>query len=137
MNFLSGRIVGLGSSLKMTGRVTINGKDRDKMPGSEALSCYVQQDDILFQTMTVRECLIFAAQLKLKGTNDEKMDRVDEVIKDLRLTKCQNTRIGGSLFKGISGGERKRTNIGVELITDPQLIFLDEPTTGLDSFTAA
>jgi len=52
------------------------------------------------------------------------------------LTKCQNTKIGGSLVKGVSGGERKRTSIGVELITDPQLIFLDEPTTGLDSFTA-
>lgn len=89
------------------------------MPGSEALSCYVQQDDILFQTMTVRECLIFAAKLKLKGTSEEKLERVDEVIKDLRLTKCQNTKIGGSLIKGISGGERKRTSIGVELITDP------------------
>ncbi len=54
----------------------------------------------------------------------------------MRLTKCQNTKIGGALVKGISGGERKRTSIGVELITDPQLIFLDEPTTGLDSFTA-
>jgi ABC-type multidrug transport system ATPase subunit len=53
------------------------------------------------------------------------------------LTKCQNTKIGGSLLKGVSGGERKRTSIGVELITDPQLIFLDEPTTGLDSHTAA
>jgi len=53
------------------------------------------------------------------------------------LTKCQNTKVGGALVKGISGGERKRTSIGVELITDPQLIFLDEPTTGLDSFTAA
>jgi len=52
------------------------------------------------------------------------------------LTKCQNTKIGGPLVKGVSGGERKRTSIGVELITDPNLIFLDEPTTGLDSFTA-
>jgi ABC-type multidrug transport system ATPase subunit len=65
------------------------------------------------------------------------MERVEEVIKDLRLTKCQNTKIGGTLIKGISGGERKRTAIGVELIMDPQLIFLDEPTTGLDSYTAA
>lgn len=87
--------------------------------------------------MTVRECLTFAALLKLKGTLEEKTERVEEVIKDLRLTKCQNTKIGGALVKGISGGERKRTSIGVELITDPQLIFLDEPTTGLDSHTAA
>lgn len=86
--------------------------------------------------MTVRECLEFAAKLKLKGTYQEKMDRVEEIIKELRLNKCQNTKIGGPLIKGVSGGERKRTSIGVELITDPQLIFLDEPTTGLDSFTA-
>ena len=86
--------------------------------------------------MTVRECLEFAAKLKLHGTYDEKIRRVEEIIKELRLNKCQNTKIGGPLIKGVSGGERKRTSIGVELITDPQLIFLDEPTTGLDSFTA-
>ena len=61
---------------------------------------------------------------------------MDKIIKELRLTKCQGTKIGGLLIKGVSGGERKRTSIGVELITDPSLIFLDEPTTGLDSFTA-
>jgi ABC-type multidrug transport system ATPase subunit len=86
--------------------------------------------------MTVRECLEFAAKLKLKGTFDEKMQRVEDIISELRLNKCQNTKIGGPLVKGVSGGERKRTSIGVELITDPNLIFLDEPTTGLDSFTA-
>jgi ABC-type multidrug transport system ATPase subunit len=86
--------------------------------------------------MSVRECLTFAAKLKLKGSNDEKIRRVDEILEELRLTKAQNTKIGGPLVKGVSGGERKRTSIGVELITDPKLIFLDEPTTGLDSFTA-
>jgi ATP-binding cassette subfamily G (WHITE) protein 2 len=86
--------------------------------------------------MTVRECLEFAAKLKLKGTFDEKMKRVEDLVSELRLNKCQNTKIGGPLVKGVSGGERKRTSIGVELITDPNLIFLDEPTTGLDSFTA-
>lgn len=65
LNFLSNRTTGLASSLRMTGKITINGVDRNKMYGSEALSCYVQQDDILFQTMTVRECLIFAAKFRL------------------------------------------------------------------------
>ena len=62
--------------------------------------------------------------------------RVDDIISSLKLDKAANTKIGGSLVKGVSGGERKRTSIGVELITDPNMIFLDEPTTGLDSFTA-
>lgn len=65
-----------------------------------------------------------------------KEDRVNILIRDLKLTKWSETTIGGELIRGVSGGERKRTSIGVELITDPSLIFLDEPTTGLDSFTA-
>lgn len=63
--------------------------------------------------------------------------RIDELIDSLKLNKAADTKIGGPLVKGVSGGERKRTSIGVELITDPSLIFLDEPTTGLDSFTAS
>ena len=86
--------------------------------------------------MTVKECLEFAARLKLPGPEEAQMARVEQLINTLKLTKCQNTKIGGPLVKGVSGGERKRTSIGVELITDPNLIFLDEPTTGLDSFTA-
>lgn len=45
-------------------------------------------------------------------------------------------QVGTEMVRGISGGERKRTNIGIELITDPSVVFLDEPTTGLDTFTA-
>ena len=52
------------------------------------------------------------------------------------LSKCADTRIGNVMLRGISGGERKRTSIGVELLTNPSIIFLDEPTTGLDSSTA-
>ena len=69
-------------------------------------------------------------------TQKERMNKVNEVIFNLGLQKCQNTLIGNEYFKGISGGEKKRTSIGVELLTDPYLLFLDEPTTGLDSQTA-
>ena len=58
------------------------------------------------------------------------------MIRDLGLEECQDTVCGSILHKTISGGERKRTAIGVELITDPKLVLLDEPTSGLDSFTA-
>jgi len=58
------------------------------------------------------------------------------LIEELRLTACRKTKIGNYLIKGCSGGERKRVSIGVELITDPDVIFCDEPTSGLDAFTA-
>jgi len=57
-------------------------------------------------------------------------------LESLGLLKCRKTLIGSQQIKGLSGGERKRTAIGVELITNPSIIFLDEPTSGLDSFTA-
>lgn len=58
------------------------------------------------------------------------------MLKVLGLKECENSKIGDALNKGISGGQRKRTSIGVELLTNPSMIFLDEPTTGLDSSTA-
>lgn len=54
----------------------------------------------------------------------------------LNLSKCRNTRIGTDLERGVSGGERKRCCIGMELVTEPNILFLDEPTTGLDSVNA-
>jgi ABC-type multidrug transport system ATPase subunit len=89
------------------------------------VAAYVMQDDVLLETLTPHECLQFAANLRLSGTPEEREERVQKIIKDLRLTTCKDTLVGNVLKKGISGGERKRTSIGVELITDPSLIILD------------
>lgn len=112
---------------------------------------YVMQNDVLMQTLTPRESFQFAANLRIKATKGEKIALVEQVLTDLGLNKAADTLIGGPILKGISGGERKRASIGVELITDPSLLFLDgkllffivlltslhiEPTSGLDSFTA-
>ena len=67
---------------------------------------------------------------------EERRRRVEEVIHDLGLTKCADVQIGDEKRKGISGGEVKRLQFGSEVLTDPPLLFCDEPTTGLDSFMA-
>ena len=66
----------------------VNGVNKKEVKNFSAFSAYVQQDDILFQTMTVRECLEFAAKLKLPGPIPAKIERVNALIKRLKLTKC-------------------------------------------------
>ncbi|XP_075262241.1 broad substrate specificity ATP-binding cassette transporter ABCG2-like [Convolutriloba macropyga] len=101
------------------------------------ISCYVVQDDVVKGTLTVKENLMFSAKLRLRGKQRLETEiRVEQVLLDLGLEKCADTLVGTNLIKGVSGGERKRCNIGVELLTQPSVLFLDEPTTGLDSTTA-
>lgn len=102
-------------------------------------SAYVVQNDILMGTLTVRENLAFSANLRLSrkeySSSDKEM-RVDSVIQELGLKDCADTKIGTMFLRGVSGGEKKRCSIGMELITSPSLLYLDEPTTGLDANTA-
>ena len=97
---------------------------------------YVQQDDVLYTYMTPKELFIFACQMRTNLTFSEIRARVSSLLSILSLQACKNTLIGSVAVKGISGGERKRTSIGYELITNPSLLILDEPTSGLDSSTA-
>lgn len=99
---------------------------------------FVAQDDSLQVTSTPREAIRFSAKLRLpRSTTDEALDKLTErMLRELGLKDCADTIVGGALIKGISGGERKRTSVGVELVVKPALVFLDEPTSGLDSFSA-
>ncbi|XDV50801.1 hypothetical protein PO909_019812 [Leuciscus waleckii] len=102
-------------------------------------SAYVVQNDILMGTLTVRENLAFSANLRLSRkeySSSDKEKRVDSVIQELGLKDCADTKIGTMFLRGVSGGEKKRCSIGMELITSPSLLYLDEPTTGLDANTA-
>ncbi|KAL7249044.1 hypothetical protein ACSBR1_011246 [Camellia fascicularis] len=99
---------------------------------------FVTQDDVLFPQLTVEETLLFSAFLRLPSSMSrrQKYERVEMIIKELGLERCRHTRVGGGFVKGISGGERKRTSIGYEILVDPSLLLLDEPTSGLDSTSA-
>jgi ATP-binding cassette subfamily G (WHITE) protein 2 len=99
---------------------------------------YVEQFDTLVGELTVENMLRYTAELKLPAstTPQEREDRVEEVIAMLNLESCRKTVIGGPLMRGVSGGQAKRINIGLALITRPPISFLDEPTSGLDSRTA-
>ncbi|CAL0316820.1 unnamed protein product [Lupinus luteus] len=130
---LAGRLAG-----KVTGTIKYNGN-----PNSNSVKRkigFVSQEDVLYPHLTVLETLTYAALLRLPKTltREEKMQHVDMVITELGLTRCRDSPVGGgmALFRGISGGERKRLSIGLEMLVNPSLLFMDEPTSGLDSTTA-
>ncbi|KAM3406484.1 hypothetical protein ACQJBY_000527 [Aegilops geniculata] len=130
---LAGRIA--RDSLR--GHVTLNG---EPLHGSRlrAISAYVMQDDLLYPMLTVRETLLFAAELRLSRALSPaaKRERVDRLIDQLGLSRAADTIIGDEGHRGVSGGERRRVSIGTDIIHDPILLFLDEPTSGLDSASA-
>ncbi|CAD8169780.1 unnamed protein product [Paramecium octaurelia] len=133
LNILAKRITP-GGNVTLQGTINANGQPYNSDKFSQ-FSSYVMQNDVLFGTLTVRETLEFVANLKYADPQ-QKIEKVDYALQTLKLEKCQHTLIGNAMIKGISGGERKRTSIGVELVSDPFCILLDEPTSGLDSFTA-
>ncbi|CAF3327263.1 unnamed protein product [Rotaria socialis] len=121
----------------LSGRVLVDGLP---LPSSvKYMVGYVVQDDIISGTLTVRENLIFSANVRLPTSvsQEERQDRVNRIITQLGLEACADTRIGTEFLRGVSGGERKRACIGMELVLSPKILFLDEPTTGLDASTAS
>ena len=137
LNILSGRM-GAGGKFKaeINGETTLNSVPISPVQQQHVFG-YVMQDDALFATETPREILDFSARLRLMGVDDSKIAHLlDDLLNALGLSGCADTVVGNEMIKGISGGQRKRTSIGAELITNPAITFLDEPTSGLDTAAA-
>lgn len=127
----------LGESSDWSGKVTVNGHEANLMK-YKSLIGYVPQDDIMIPYLTVREVLTHSANVRLPCTTTaaERQKVVDNTLHQLGLTGVADTIVGDANHRGISGGQKKRVNIGIELVTQPLLLFLDEPTTGLDAAVA-
>jgi ABC-type multidrug transport system ATPase subunit len=97
---------------------------------------YVPQDDIVHSQLTVGEALYFSARLRTDLSDDEIKARTVKVLDQLRMQDKKDTLIGSAERKTLSGGQRKRVNIALELINDTPVLFLDEPTSGLSSYDA-
>ncbi|XP_075057072.1 ATP-binding cassette sub-family G member 8 [Mixophyes fleayi] len=125
-----------GGKIK-SGEILINGKLSTKQLVKKCVA-HVRQDDQLLPHLTVRETLLFIAKLRLPKSYSEQQrkKRVEDVIAELRLRQCANTKVGNEYTRGVSGGERRRVSIAVQLLWNPGILILDEPTSGLDSFTA-
>ncbi|KAG4935342.1 hypothetical protein JHK85_050261 [Glycine max] len=131
LRVIGGRIVD-----NVKGKVTYN--DVRFTPAVKRRIGFVTQEDVLYPQLTVEETLVFSALLRLPTnmSKQQKYAKVNTTIKELGLERCRHTKIVGGYLKGISGGERKRTCIGYEILVDPSLLLLDEPTSGLDSTAA-
>jgi ABC transport system ATP-binding/permease protein len=126
----------LNSSEKPSqGQVLINGIDIHKFPKLiEGVIGFVPQDDLLIEDLTVHQNLYYAAKLCFSNKPEEEIHTlVMKVLEDLGLLETKDLRVGSPLQKTISGGQRKRLNIGLELLREPAVLFCDEPTSGLSS----
>ncbi|KAH1194661.1 ABC transporter G family member 15 [Glycine max] len=131
LDSLAGR---LPVNVVVTGNILINGK---RSLYSKEVS-YVAQEELFLGTLTVKETLTYSANTRLpsKMSKEEINKVVEETIMEMGLEDCADTRIGNWHCRGISNGEKKRLSIGLEILTQPHVLLLDEPTTGLDSASA-
>ena len=132
LNFICARMKE-SPSLAVNGNLYVNGHKVDSIKEMKHRFGYVMQYDIMFEDFTPTEQ--FENTARFSGVKDVK-GNVNNVVNWFNLEKCKNTRVGGIFQRGLSGGEKKRASVGLEVVSDPSVIFMDEPTTGLDSKSA-
>ncbi|KAI9179963.1 hypothetical protein H9P43_005295 [Blastocladiella emersonii ATCC 22665] len=126
-----------GKTRRTGGTVYLNDVE-DEMARYAKLIGFVPQEDIMLRDLTVRDILRHSAHMRLPAAlpTPEKDRRVKELMAYLGLLGVADSIIGDERVRGISGGQRKRVNIGMELVAEPSILLLDEPTSGLDSSTS-
>ncbi len=130
LNVLSGIDRPTAGNIRINGVDMFSG-DREKIKGAIG---YVSQDDLLIEELTVYQNLYYNAKLCFAGLDDKELDkRVMDTLSSLGLDQRKDLKVGTVLDKTISGGQRKRLNIALELIREPSVLFVDEPTSGLSS----
>lgn len=126
-----------GISMPQSGNVLINGYNLYsglERTHLEGVIGFVPQDDLLIEELTVYQNLYYNAKMCLSNLPEEKLTEVvTRTLAELDLDEIRNLKVGNSLNKVISGGQRKRLNIALELIREPTILFVDEPTSGLSS----
>ncbi|CAG8488487.1 3337_t:CDS:2, partial [Scutellospora calospora] len=118
----------------MSGEILLNGGAGEV----KYVSQYVMQDDALMGVLTIKENIQFAADLCFSSnvSSEERHSRVQQIIEEFGLDNVADSKIGTVFVRGVSGGEKRRALIASQVVTLPKIIFLDEPTTGLDSAAA-
>jgi ABC-type multidrug transport system ATPase subunit len=129
LNVLNGNLV------QKTGKITINGYDiHEDKESLNGIIGYVPQEDLLVEELTVYQNLYYNAKLCFKDFTKEQIDElVQKTIVDFDLKEASDLKVGDPINKVLSGGQRKRLNIALELMREPSLLFADEPTSGLSS----
>ena len=124
-----------GSDSPTSGEVLVNGVDIHSHPEViEGVIGFVPQDDLLLDELTVYQNLYYAAKLCFKELDEVALDMlVIKTLTNLGLIETKDLKVGSPLDKVISGGQRKRVNIALELLREPSILFVDEPTSGLSS----
>ena len=124
-----------GNENPSDGTVRINTIDiHNQKSKIEGIIGYIPQDDLLVEELTVYENMYFAAKLCFKEKTHDELDQlVQKTLESLGLLAAKDLKVGSPLDKSISGGQRKRLNIGLELLREPSVLFVDEPTSGLSS----
>ncbi len=124
-----------GKHTPTTGKITINGIDLHRETDQiEGVVGFISQDDLLIEELTVFQNLFYNTKLCFSDRSDPQIAKmVLELLQDLGLYEIRDLEVGSPLDKTISGGQRKRLNIALELIREPSVLFVDEPTSGLSS----